>query len=222
MNIYQFYENDQKWNNWLVFDEPDPDSPVGLKERYRKFVCFKCRRMDEDAVFRNGFDPDIRIRTKDDIIVTCDNFFCINERLFNLIKKQKIQGLEFQSLGQSGWHAMNVTMRVNAKSEVYESSKAICPSCRRAESVLGRFNYLSDIKSPALNKVFFTPKFDRQGYQPRDIFATEDVVKLFKENQIKGGCFSRLLTADEEVRVRETTAQGKIWWPPSSKTIVKL
>jgi len=80
MNFYQFAPNDQPWNNWLVSEEVGKEAVLRVRERYRGIVCSRCKKFDHDKAFDLGFDADIRIRARGDIVCTSDNLYCITER----------------------------------------------------------------------------------------------------------------------------------------------
>src|SRR5690242_15431496 len=103
MNYYRFSPNDQSWNNWLLFTEHRENPPLRIKERYQHLVCPKCRQFDFDAAFKGGFDLDVKIRAKGDIVLTQDpaeGFYCVNEKLRNIIEKKNIKGIRFKVLGK--------------------------------------------------------------------------------------------------------------------------
>lgn len=220
MNYYQFFPNDQVYNNWLLFEEHKLEPVVRPITKYGQLICPRCGKFDHDLAYREGFESHYRFRVRGNICFTSDDFYCVDDKTKSLISSHGIKGITMKKAGDSGWHVISTDLRVNADSGVYEPSPAVCRVCRRPSGVKGSFTCLSEIEVPASSGVFFSPKFDRGGCGSRDLFATEDVVHLLKEQGIKGGMFQRLLTPSEYDLLRASIAKGKPRWPAHSKVML--
>jgi len=216
MNYYQFSPNDQMWNNWLLFDEQKQEPRLLVKDQYKRLVCPKCLKFDYDKAFKAGFDSEIRIRARGDFLESSDGFLCVSEKLKRLIYEQGVCGVSLKPAGKSGWHVVNVTIRVEADQQALKANKPICHSCKRPGSVTGSFYALRQIEVPPKRTAFFTTILERNGCD-RDAFVTEDVLQMFIKGKFKGGEFHKLLTTEEEAHLTATAAKGKPRWPPHSK-----
>ncbi len=222
MNYYEFEANDQMWNNWLIFAELKEDPWIGVKPRYRRLLCPKCDKFDHDAVFKEGFDADVRIRGRGDIIATDDGFHCINEKVKRIIEAEHYKGITLKPLGNSGWHVASITLRLKADPEAYELHKPFCRQCKRAAEVTGLLQFLSQVDVPKTSGRFFSTLTDRHCSSnfDRPVLVSEDIVVRLKKAGIKGGMFRKLLNADEEAVLKTSIAKGKCRWPANSKVLL--
>jgi hypothetical protein len=215
LTCYRFDEHDQVWNNWLVFAEnereEDPDDPLRVRERYRRLVCQTCFKFDHDLAYNAGFDRDVRIRARGDMIESSDGFHCVNEKFVRAIRRNGFTGLSLKRVGTDGWHAVNVKRRFDPDPRVYGQSKRACPRCGRPEEGWGVVEYASQVALPKTRGMFFTTTSGRIGmrYDDRDLFATADVAMALKKAGIKGGTFNRLLNAAEEAKARIAERAGR-------------
>jgi hypothetical protein len=219
MNFYEFKAHDQRCQNWLLFVPSTEDPPLELKPRYVPYVCRACGKFEHNAIFEEGFDPNTKIQGRGDIIVTDDGFCCFNDKVKNLVQRLKIGGLRWKAVGRTGWYVMNAVLLVNADRSVYKSHKPYCNLCKRPDEVTGLFQFESEMQCPKVSRTFFSTIFDRQcsGNFDRDIFATGDIVALFKEASIKGGLFDRLFTPAEEAVIRKAIKTGVLRRPAKSR-----
>jgi hypothetical protein len=244
--LYRVCDNQQPRRNWLVFREtkaPKPFPrlefiPSGLfdtsrgvggvfqrRPRYTEVVCSSCHRFDSDQIFEAGFDEDVAIRFRDDFATTNDRLFLISQRMLEVLHRANVGGFEAKPVGTEGWHAMNVTLRVDSDPGAYHEAGKKCQSCgmRKEGAGGGMIELLSQVTAPGQSNVFFTTKvaFHGREISDRDIFCTEDVVLLLKEKGIRKGSFHRLWTAKEIKTFDEKRAQGiDNWYPP--KRIIYL
>ena len=148
--LYRMCDNDQPRRNWVVFREikrPRPfprlefipsalfDTSRGVggvyetRPRYQKVVCSRCHRFDSDKIFEADFYNDAEIRFRDDFAATNDRIFLISKRMLKVLRKGKLGGFEVKPVGREGWHAMNVTLRVESDPAVYHEAGRKCQSC---------------------------------------------------------------------------------------------
>jgi hypothetical protein len=222
MSYYEFIAGEQMWNNWLLFTEEKKEPSLRLKPRYRPFCCPKCGKFDHDAIFKEGFESDVEIRARGDIIATDDGFHCINEKVSNILASEGYGGIKLKALGSSGWHVLNITLRVKSDPAAYELHKPFCRQCKRASEVTGLLDCLSQVAVPNKSRTFFSTITDRHcsGYFDRPVFVTEDIMTRLTKAGIKSGkygMFQRLLDAGEEVQLKASIAKGKARWPARSK-----
>jgi hypothetical protein len=213
MSSYCFYSYDQTHNNWLLFVDT-LDSGPAVRPRYREFICKKCGKFDYDAVFTEGFEPQIRmrVRNKREIFETDDGFTCASARVLTLLRKHKVGGFRSKPIADTDWHVLWITRRVDFDASVYRAADGLCRICQRPGGHYGTIESELEIKAPKHGRVLFTPDFCRaqSGY---DVFATEDVVTLLKHAAVRGGVFHRLLTADEYAAQKRVVDAGKKWKP---------
>jgi hypothetical protein len=197
----------------------------GTRPRYSQVVCSRCHRFDSDKIYEAGFDDDVAIRFRDDFAITNDRIFLISERTLNVLHRGGTGGFEVKPVGTEGWHAMNVTLRVDSDPGAYREAGSRCSGCgmRKEGAGGGIISLLSQITAPRQSNVFFTTKaaFHGREISDRDILCTEDVVLLLKENGIRKGSFHRLWTENEMKTFDQKRSQGiDNWYPP--KRIIYL
>ena len=170
--LYRVCDNEQPRRNWVVFREikaPKPfprfqfippgmfDTSRGMggvfqtRPRYQRVVCSRCHRFDSDKIFRAGFDEDVTIRFRDDFATTNDRLFLISQRMLEVLRKGKVGGFEVTPVGKEGWHALNVTLRVDSDPGAYHEAGARCrpfAGCARKARVAGLIELLSEMNGP--------------------------------------------------------------------------
>lgn len=220
MNCYRFVQNDQRHNNWLLFTESTEPPYVTIRPDSTRFVCGRCKAIDHDSAFKNGFPSGLKIRARSNVFMTSEGFFCFDDQVRQIAVDSGFEGIAFQKLIGTRWNAINVTCRVQADPTAYEYSKNVCPQCQRPIGVGGLIRFLSQITVPDRTGTFFAPTFDRCGSMngDRDLFVTENIVLRFKEQRVKGGMFERLLTKEEEARFRAVVAANQVFrWPKGAR-----
>lgn len=223
MNSYQFFADDQHYNNWLAHSEQEEAPYVVIRPKYERLLCPKCKRFDHDRVFAEGFEENVRIRARGNIIQTEDGFYCVDSRVKEWVELHHIKGVALKALPGTDWNVMSVTCRVEADRSDYSYSKASCAVCSRSNEITGVILLASRIAAPQCCGTFFAPEFDRVGgfSGNRDVFVTEDVVLGFKELGLKGGTFQRLLSAEEEPAFRAAVERKQAFkWPKGARIVL--
>jgi len=223
MNYFQFFPHDQTQFNWLIFIAHREPPYLTVMPRYSKYVCPKCKKIDHEKVFEEGFADGLRIRAKGDFFGSDEGFECFSEEVLRIIEESGFTGLLFKPIPGTKWFVINLRRRVEADNNAYKWSRNVCDVCNRPKEVTGLITFLSQIRVPQEAKTFFGPTFDRGGSMngDRDLFVTEDIVFRFKEKKIKGGMFQRLLTAEEESLFKEACASRVPFkWPKGSKVVL--
>jgi hypothetical protein len=236
MNCYYLDECDQPHSSWILFElakgppkqarkrelppmiyqflGPQTDGEMRMKPEYLSLCCKKCGRYDEDSVFEVGFSDPVTLRIKGDFTHTQDRMFVVSDKLLRVLRKAKTGGFESKPVGKSGWHALRVTLQVDCAEGVLKPADPYCEECGRPDGAVGSFDHASQINCPEYGATFFTTKVNyHRRLWDRDIFITEGVLKVLKENGIKGGYCSRLWT-DEEVLTAEQKSELGIRWKP--------
>jgi hypothetical protein len=245
--FYRVCPNEQPRTNLVVFREikapkrlpPSPGVPAivrtilgthrgvgGIREvrtRYSKVVCPGCGNFDSDKVIDAGFDDDISIHFRDDFAETNDFMFVISRRMLDVLRKGRVKGFEVKPAGKGGWHALRATVRVDSDPGVFRYEKRKCKVCSNPVDGGGSHGLLSEIEPPPTPNTFFTHKkrcLAREG-PDRDLFCTEDVAVLLREQGIHKGSFHRLWTDEEAATQAAKYKQGiDNWYPP--KRIIYL
>jgi len=243
MNCYYLGERDQAHASWVLFERakagskhvrnpqlppvmyqffgPHPEGEVRMKPEYLPLCCKKCGRYDEDAVFEVGFTEPVSIRIKGDFSHTQDRVFVVSEKFLSLVREAKVRGYETKPIGESGWHALRATNRVDCADGVLKPAEPYCPLCGRSDGAVGEFERISELSVPSDGNTFFTTSINwHRRLWDRDIFITEDVVAALKDAGIKGGYCNRLWTDEEMRTAAEKTKQGKKWKPPGSTVLL--
>jgi hypothetical protein len=181
-------------------------------------VCSECLQANHEVIFRRGFEFEKPFRSNRDLIETTDGFFCISEKVRNLLQRHRARGFNLKQISNDGWWAVNLTRKVSAdniyKSHVWDGRR-MCPECKRAVSVTGLYQFERQLPLPSESRVLFTVKHERQGlHAGPDIFVTEDIVKVLQGAGIRGCAFARLLNLDEEKQYGHGLKAGKGVYPP--------
>ena len=219
MKYYELHPNDQRDNNWLMYCEQYDDPYLTLKPRYIECVCVKCRAIDHDRAFAEGFDQGLKIRARGDLLITSEGFYCFSDKVRSVIEAAGFQGLSLKVIPGTGWHVVNAVCRVEADRSAYAATKPFCDSCGRPKELIGLIRCIDQIQAPATMGTFFAPVFDRRGSMngDRDLFLTEDILLHFKSHGIKGGMCARLLTGAEYAAVKAAGAlKNPLKWPRGS------
>lgn len=184
-----------KWH-WLQFDFPDPPVWVlhrdiiyddwneqELRERYHSLKCSGCRKIDEDAALRLGFDSDMRIESRRDCLQTFDGFVLISSRAERTIRDAGLSGVCFLPLPCGRYSIMQPVDRLR-----YDSEKAgvawhkPCPACGRFHESRGIPN-MTALALPAdpMRIVAFEPRLEG-GWGRKEHFILSGTVR----NLLKG------------------------------------
>jgi hypothetical protein len=193
-----------------------------MKPQYHSLCCKKCGRYEADKMFEVGFDDPVTMRFKGDYGHTQDRIFSISDKFLKVLKIAKVDDYETKPLGNSGWHALRVTLRVDHADDVVDTSGPQCPECGRPNETGGIFEYLSELSLPIQSNTFFTTKTSWPRHSSdRDLFITEDVLQVLQEGSIAGGYCSRIWTEEEFQKQKEKEKQGINFWKPPG-TLVHL
>ena len=235
MNRFQLGLLDYTKSSWVLHDvikklprkqNPDmapvfykffstPDAQVQLKEPYHCIACRKCGRFDIDEVFKIGFFEPVILRFKEDIGQTDDKVTVINDKCAKALKAAKVGGYETKPIGKTGWHAFRVTLLLPPPKESITTRGETCTECGRPEYMGVQSWRVSHVAHPSHENTLYSTnvRYTGSSVSDRDIFLTEDVVKVLKAAQVKGPHCSRLQT-DEEVEKRlKLEKEGKNWMP---------
>lgn len=223
MNYYELVPNDQTHNNWLLFAELKEPPYLVVKPRYVGYVCPKCKKIDHDKAFVEGFDDGLKIRARGDLLCTSEGFLCVSEKVRQIINLKEFSGITLKAIPRTDWWVVNASCRVQADDSAYTLGKPYCEACGRAREAIGLIRCLSQIERPRGKGTFFSPTFNRCGSMngDRDLFVSEDIVAEFKLQGVKGGMFARLLTQEEYAQVRAMGAEkNPLKWPKGSRVIL--
>lgn len=244
MNYYSVNLEDHPKNSWVLFEvlkvlprQPKPpglppvfykffpaqEVEVRLKPQYQSLICRKCGRFDSDQVFEAGFDGAVTIHFKGDFGYTDDRVFVINGKYHKALLRARIGGFETKPLGKSGWFALRATLRVEHAEKVIKSRKPLCSECGRPKESFGRFEQVRQLAVPTVSSTFFTTTtgWPSAHFCDRALFLTEDALQVLKQDRVKGGYCTRLLTDEEVKKQKQKAREGIPFWRPP-KLLVKL
>ena len=231
--FYDLSENDHLRPSWVLFTPPSkspskrrsrealppavnallgppPEGPMKIKPAYAKLRCPRCGRYEASEAFDIGFDDDSSIKIKGDFGHTTDRVFVVTNAFLNALKAIRIQGYETKPIGKTGWHALRVTLQVDAVPEVFKTSGSPCSGCGRPEESWGVPVRLSDLAVPKITNTFFTTKqsWPSAPFFDRSIFLSEEMARALKDSGVKGGYCKRLLTDEEWNWVEDYRKKG--------------
>lgn len=189
---------------------PRPESPMKIKLAYAGLRCPRCGRYEADRAFDIGFDGEASIKIKGDFGHAADRVFLVTNAFLNVLKAVRIQGYETKPIGATGWHALRITVLVDANPDVFKTAGSPCPECGRPEESWGVPVRVTDLAVPKATNTFFTTKqsWPSAPFFDRSIFLSDEMVKALKDSGIKGGYCKRLLTDEEWNWVEDFRKKG--------------
>jgi hypothetical protein len=242
MNYYSICLPDQPKTSWVLHDLvktlpkhkralpasfyrffPPPDAEVQMKARYQVLCCPKCGKYDADAIFESGFEEPVAIRFKQDMGLTDDRVFVLNDKCLQVLKKAGVAGFETKPIGKSGWHPLRVTALVESVKGLLQPSKKKCPECGRAADAGAWIWQIKQISLPKEPNTFFSTRMSSAAlsFQDRTLFITQDVLEVLKKGGIKGPHCERLWTDEELQRKEQEQKKGKNWRPAEMTVFLK-
>jgi hypothetical protein len=117
-------------HNWVL---RDASGRVRLRERYEKFQCPSCKKVDELAALRSGIDADVQMRARFDMFATCEDMICVNQKVVSLFKTHKLTGVRFIPLPGDAYFLMYPT-RLLEVTDISSSGMRLfkpCKLCKR-------------------------------------------------------------------------------------------
>jgi hypothetical protein len=200
---------------------PAADVEVRMKPQYHHLCCKKCGRYESDKVFEIGFDDPVTMQFKGDYGHTNDRMFVINDKFLKVLKQAKVSGYETKPLGKSGWHALRATLLIDHIAGVVKTQKPLCAECGRPKENFGIFEYRSQLSLPSQPNTFFSTKSSWPSYHfcDRQIFISEDVLRVLRGAGISGGYCTRLWTDEELQKQKAKAKQGTPFWRPPQTAI---
>jgi len=241
MNFFSLCPGDQVRPSWVLFTTAEKankrkrhsegvpstvyallgspaEEKMRLKPQYEPLRCKRCGRYDGAKIFEIGFDPDASIKIKGDFGYTTDRVFLISDKFLNTLKAGNVKGYEAKPIGNTGWHAIQVSLFVDSDDKVIKTAGIPCPECGRPEESWGVHRRLAELSLPKEINTFFTTKggWPSAPFYDRETFLTEDVMSLLKESRIAGGYCYRLWTEDESRKYYENREKGIDKYPPGT------
>lgn len=89
---------DSRSNNWIIKWENPSTDRVELFPMYHNMRCRRCDRIDELKALNSGLDSSVMIRSRRDILETCDSFICISNRMRDVFSRERITGVRLLQL----------------------------------------------------------------------------------------------------------------------------
>jgi hypothetical protein len=231
MNYYQISLLDYSKTSWALFEKvkavPD-DTPRGhaqifrsskakyiLKPQYRHLLCKTCGRFETDKVLDVGLKEPVEMNFKEDMGLTDDRIFVVNDKCIRVLKDAKVGGYKSKPIGKSGWHVFRVTVFVDTAKGVLKTLGPNCSECKRPKDAGAHIYELNKITPPKQSNTFFTTKFScaSLSYRDRTVYLTEDVLEALKAGQVKGPYCERLWTNEELKMKKEKEKRGETWRP---------
>ena len=203
MSIYCFASNDRADFAWLIHKQDLASGRRAALAEYEKLVCSRCRRFSPDEVFKVGFAAASPLKAKEDIILTDDGFYCVNERFRKIVAASGTPGLEFKQVGKTEWNVIKISHRYDVPQDVFKTVRGSCDTCGRIREMIGGVLHEGQFIVRPAQDSFFSTNLERQGSggSERDLYATGKVVELLKSAGLKGGVF-RLLHDEATYRTR--------------------
>jgi len=202
---------------------PPPDAQVHLRPKYQRLCCPRCGRYDADKAFELGFDEPVTIRFKEDMGLSDDRIFVVNDKCVRVLKSADVAGFETKPIGKSGWHALRAILLVDSERGLLKPTKPNCPECGRPKSAGAWIWRLNQLSPPARANTFFSTKMGSAAlpFKDRDIFITEDVLDLLRMAKIRGPHCERMWTDTELKQKEQEEKKGKNWRPPGMTVQLK-
>lgn len=133
-----------------------------------------------------------QVKAGTDIFVTGDHFFCVSQRMKELIQSNEIEGLEFHAMPNSEYHLLEPTLFIEFDETIgqFNKSKGKCAECGRPYSFKGVL-YPSCFVPPGNALAIFCPKGlgEDVGGAQEQLYTSATVMKIIKNAKMKGTYF---------------------------------
>jgi len=151
---------------------PAPDAKVRIKPEYEAACCKTCGSYEVDRIFKFGFHEPVTIRINEDFGYTNDRICVINDKCLEVLRTGKVGGYETKTIGQSGWHALRVTLRVDAVEGVIRTFPPNCPDCGQPRDAGSIIDDEASLSLPLKRNTLFTTNVgcSAMSFRDRDIF----------------------------------------------------
>lgn len=133
-------DRDPSFANWVLY-ERDPDKPLTLRSRYRRFQCSKCKKVDELAAIKSGLDNNVVIRSRKDITRAYDDWIVVNQKAKAVLDSLAVTGVALLPLPDGKRYILLPKLRVQVVDMSSPSAMRVygpeCPACGRARERKG-------------------------------------------------------------------------------------
>ncbi len=207
MTYYRLGCQDEPSQKWLIHSQDEETGRIEVLQEYRSVTCSKCGRFDHDQVFEIGFAGLKGWKPrKQDTLLSTDEFYCVSQRFVEVVRQNRIRGIEFKQIGSSEWFVVSVTLRFKTRQDVFKVVRGPCKQCGWNIEMIGNPRELVDFAGLPTGECFFSmgdiPEWSGKG--DRSIYATRGVVDTLKNAGLRKGVF--LMLIDPETRREQAAA----------------
>jgi hypothetical protein len=176
-------------SDWLLYELPPAPAPLRVRNEYQDLVCGQCGKLDEYVALKRHVSPRFRIRMRTDWTASADEIYCVSRRIVDLIRVNKISGVEFFKLpSQTDRFVMMPSLFVPVDlSHTEMKFFGQCPQCRRYRETTG-WPGLTEMQIPRDPLAIFSPDVRLESVcGMRMLFVTSERVRtIFEAARISG------------------------------------
>jgi hypothetical protein len=124
---------------WIFFEQIG-EEPLRLRPRYKALQCRTCGKFDEAKALGLGFDPNLRVHSKQACFISADGVFCVTEEFRSILRNEGIGGANFIEVPGTSYWVMVPTELVETDviKAGFKFEPPQCPSCARYRGVYRR------------------------------------------------------------------------------------
>jgi hypothetical protein len=188
MRYWILFAKDLSFNQYAFHEEAD--GLLRLKNRYDALRCTRCGKIDEIEALRAGGVEIFGFRPKYEFMATLDGVFLLSKRCWNVIADNRFRGIEPIELSQTTTQYCAIYFQpefVRSHSMKGIKRYRLCDVCGRYGELKG-MPPIDEIDIPSEKGIFFTTKpfgESPMGWEPT-LFVSEDVLKVFRKEKVKG------------------------------------
>lgn len=185
--IFELSYKDNRTDNWVLYSDAES---LSLRKEYQILQCSSCGKLDQKIALEKPIDAAFRVSSKFDWVGTNDDFICVSQRLKDCFNENNVEGVEFKELpGDSKFFLLMSSLFV--ETDEYKSGfKKVgspCSKCGRYKEVI-EGPLVEGMRIPGNKLAIFASEIENENifgsYTP--LFCSEDVVKIIKNNNLKG------------------------------------
>ncbi|MDX1932458.1 MAG: hypothetical protein SFU56_07620 [Capsulimonadales bacterium] len=191
---YWLVPKDQRHNNFVFWHEGPPRT---VRNSYLHLRCPQCGKIDETNAVFLPTEPDVKIRSRSDIVGTDDGMLCFSQRAKSVTEQNGIGGLRFLPVGLNHqyfmvWPTNWVPVDLSSAGFQYEEGDRFCSGCGRPR----RGAYVGPLRQsfpvPDDAALIVAPSAWREGYYTRNLWllVSENTKAVFKREKLSGIEFS--------------------------------
>jgi hypothetical protein len=172
--------------NWVLFHH---EPKLRLRERYKKFQCSKCGKVDELKAIKSGFEDDVVIKSRTAVTRSYEKLIVVKANVVSLLKRLKVRGVKCEPLPDGKLFVWSPVRQVEVRDPANPGIRIYrpCAACKRPREATG-LPALNMLKLPKRGFDIGLPTPSPESYYTRHFFflVGEPIVEAFQDEGIRG------------------------------------